>query len=380
MKLKQFFPRALEVAYLDSAAEGLPAPGSAEAAARYFRDKHLGSPGRRYFYEVEAETLALAATLMGAGSNDVTLLSNASEALYLIAGSLQWRPGDEVIISELEFPSNVLPWLRLREQGVKVIYVPDDKGVLHWGTVAEHITARTRLVSLSLVSYKTGAYLRGVPELSAAIRKVGGFLSIDGTQALGRCPVSLDGVDYFMSSSFKWLMGPHGLGLVYLSPEFRKYIQPPSLGWHSVKNAFSFDRFERYSLKEGAGCLAAGMPNFLSIYALRESLRFLLQANVSTIYKELQPVVEKLRHGFERLGCDMLTPAGSEWASGIVAFRHDRSDEIGAALERERVIVWGGDNRVRASVHLYDDMDDIDHCLAALSSVFSELSGSAAAR
>jgi len=371
LSYKHLFPRAKEVAYLDTAAEGLPVPGCAEAFARYCQDKEQGTPGRRMFHRIEAETIELAARLLGTQPGNVTFLSCASEALYVLASSLDWKAGDEVVISELEFPSNVLPWLRLREIGVRVIVVPASGGALSWERVAERITRRTRLVSLSLVSYRTGAYLRPVPKIAAEAKRVGAVVSIDATQAVGRCPVSLEGVDYLMSSSFKWLLGPHGLGLVYVGPEFRERLRPASLGWYSVKDLFAPDRFERYELKPGAACLAAGMPNFPSLYALGQSLRFFLEAGVDSIDNELRPVVAQLRQGLERLGCDLLTPAGAEYASGIVAFAHPKAAEIGAALERQGVIVWGGDGRVRASVHLYNDARDVERYLSALASVLA---------
>lgn len=381
LAFKHLFPRAQQVAYLDTAAEGLPAPGCAEAFAQYCRDKQQGTPGRKYFHQVEGETLDLAARLLGTPRSNVAFVSSASEALYVLAGSIEWKPGDEVIISEIEFPSNIIPWLRLRDRGVRVIVVPAKQGALQWESVAERISPRTRLISLSLVSYKTGSYLTGVPNLAAEAKRVGAFLSIDATQALGRCPVNLEGVDYLIASTFKWLIGPHGLGLVYLSPEFRKHFHPVSLGWYSVTDAFEPHRFEKYTLKNGAACLSAGMPNFPSLYALRESLRFLVDIGVGSYHEELRPLVEHLRTGFEQLGCDMLTPPGSGNASGIVAFSHAKAEAIGAALEQEGVVVWGGDGRVRAAVHLYNDHHDVTRCLTVLASILKrpEISDSDAA-
>lgn len=262
---KHLFPRATQVAYLDTAAEGLPAPGCCDAFSEYCTAKMLGTPARVALQQMEDDTLESAARLLRTSSANITFLSSASEALYVLAGSIDWAAGDEVIISDIEFPSNILPWLRLRKLGVRVIVVPADKGALGWQQIAERISPRTRLVSVSLVSYRTGAYLTGVADLAAEVHRVGAFLAIDATQALGRCPVSIEGVDYLVASSFKWLMGPHGLGLVYLSPEFRDRLDPVSLGWYSVTNAFAPDRFETYKLKSGARCLAAGMPNFPSL-------------------------------------------------------------------------------------------------------------------
>lgn len=366
---KRFFPHAQQVIYLDTAAEGLLLPQCAEALAAYARAKTLGTPGRREFHRTEAETLALAAQLLGTEPMNVALLPSASDAFNALATSLDWKPKDHIIISDLEFPSNVLPWLRLRSLGVDVTIVPSEKGSLSWESVVGRITPRTRLISLSLVSYRTGAYFPSVARIAAEAHAAGALLAIDATQALGRCPVSLDGVDYLMSNTFKWLLGPHGLAITYLSPEFRRKLRPASIGWYSVKNAFSPGRFETYELKDGAHCLPVGTPNFPSIYALRQALEFMLQVGVERLDQQLKPLVTELRQGFANLGLDLLTPADPEYASGIVSFAHARPEELGRRLEEKGIVVWAGDGRVRASVHLYNEADDIDRCLGALGSI-----------
>ena len=368
---KNLFPTAQQMTYLDTAAEGLPLPQSEGAFSQYCRAKARGTPGRREFHAVEAETLGLVARLLGTDAANVAFLGCASDALNLLALSLDWSPDDRLIISDLEFPSNVLPWVRLKQMGVDVVVVPGSHGALREEDVIERITPKTRLVSLSLVSYKTGAYLPCVQKIVAEAHKVGAVMSIDATQALGRCPVSLEGVDYLMSSSFKWLLGAHGLGIVYVAPGFRKQFKPASVGWYSVKDLFSPNRFESYGLKEGAACLTAGMPNFPSIYVLRQAVEFLLQVGVDRLNQELKPVVERLRLGLSEQGVELLTPAGAEFASGIVAFAHPEANEIGAKLEREGVIVWAGDGRVRASLHLYNDMSDVDRYLKALAPILA---------
>jgi cysteine desulfurase / selenocysteine lyase len=368
---KNLFPTAGQVTYLDTAAEGLIHPKCEKAFQAYSEIKACGTPGRAQLHKEESETLDLAARLLNTDSSNVTFLSSASEALSLLAASLELKANDQVIISELEFPSNVLPWVRLRQRGIDVVVLPGREGKLDWEQVAEYICSRTRLISLSLVSYKTGAYLPFVQKIANAAAKVGALVSIDATQAFGRCPVSVEGVDYLMSSSFKWLLGPHGLAVVYASPRFRASLQPAMVGWYSVKNLFSDKRFESYELKDGAAGLPVGMPNFPSIFALKQSLEFLLDVGVENIYRDLQPLVAHLRAGLVGLRLDLLTPAEPEYASGIVAFAHPEAEKIGAALQEERVTVWCGDGRVRASVHLYNDAADIDRYLSSLERILS---------
>ena len=284
---KSLFPRAQELVYLDTAAEGLPLPAVEKGFTQYYRAKAQGTPGRREFHAVEAEVQELVGRLLGTDAANVAFLPSASDALSLLALSIDWKPGDQVIISDLEFPSNVLPWLRLKQEGLDVVVIPATDGALRCEQVIEHITDRTRLISLSAVSYKTGAYLPGIAEIGARAKQVNAVVSVDATQALGRCPLSLEGVDYLVSSSFKWLLSPHGLGIVYIAPEFRERFKPANVGWYSVRDVFSKTRFQTYQLKDGAAGLSVGMPNFPSIYALRYGIEFLLQVGTERIYQEL---------------------------------------------------------------------------------------------
>jgi cysteine desulfurase / selenocysteine lyase len=373
MKYKPLFPRASEVTYLDTAAEGLPAPGFEGALEEYYRQKSLGTPGRRHFHATEAETLDLLARLLGAPRENVALLSSASEALNVLPHSIDWREGDEAIVTDLEFPSNVIACLRQKRAGAKVIVVEGSGGRFDWQEIAARITPRTRLVSISMVSYKTGAYFTGLPELAREAHRVGAFVSVDATQAFGRCPVSLEGIDFLMSSSFKWLMGPHGLGAVYMAPELCERLDPAGVGWYSVTDCFAPDRFDAYHLKPGAARLASGMPNFGSIYALKKGIEFLLEAGVKTIFEEQAPLVAEARKRVAAMGLCLLTPPEPEYASGIVAFEHAKAKQIGAALEEQGVIVWAGDGRVRCSLHLYNDMADVECYIDRLGIVLSRL-------
>lgn len=369
---KHRFSRVAGEVYLDTAAEGLPAPGMETALAEYHMHKELGTPGRRHFHVVEEETRALAAQLLGTAAENICFLPSASDSLLALLHSLEWHAGDHVIISDLEFPSNVIPWLRLREDGVEVTVVKSVNGALRVDDIVQCITPSTRVVSLSLVSYKTGSYFADLAELVKKVHDVGAILSIDATQALGRLPVGVENVDYLFSSSFKWLMSTHGVGVTYVSPRLRERLDPRGVGWYSVPDCFTPDRFDRYALKEGAACLTAGMPNFPALYALRASLRFLLDVTVAVISQHLAPLVVRFREGVAATGVRMLTPPDQHHASGIVSFAHPHPARVGIALEQRGIIVRAGDGCVRASIHLYNDGTDIDACLSSLKEIFAE--------
>ena len=127
---KEKFPQTREFTYLNTAAEGLLSTDCTDALAAYVRHKSSGSLGRPALYAMEQETVGLTADLLGTSPDSVTFLANATDGVNLLANSLEWREGDEVLITDLEFPSNVLPWLRLKDRGVNVRVVRSEAGLL----------------------------------------------------------------------------------------------------------------------------------------------------------------------------------------------------------------------------------------------------------
>lgn len=371
MSSRHLFPRAQKGGYLDTAAEGLVAPGVEEAVAEYLREKSAGTPGRRRHFAVELAAREAAASLLGAPVADTVFLPTASDALNILAASLPWKQGDRVVTTDLEFPSNVLPWLALRERGVEVQVVASRGGALRLQDLTEAIDERTRLATISLVNYKTGAWFPHTAALGEAVHAAGGMLCVDATQALARCPVPLTGVDYLMASTFKWLLGLHGSAITYMSPTLREEFPLAGVGWYSVKNAHSANRFSEYELKPGAACLVAGMPNFASLYAINASLRYLQSLDLRSEQQRTNGLVRDLRARLAALGLPLLTPAGQEFTSGIVSFEHPDGEGVMRRLEERGIVVWGGDGRVRASLHYYNDATDVNHYVDVLPEVLN---------
>jgi cysteine desulfurase / selenocysteine lyase len=364
--LKAQFHTARNLTYLDTAAEGLPLDKSSEALLSYFRDKTSGTPGRDRMFATEKEAVAAAARLVGDFPENMALIGNATDGLNVLGNSIDWKPGDEVLITDLEFSSNVVAWLRLRDSGVRVEVIPSDSGTVKLEDFVSRLRPATRLVSVSHVSYKSGMQVSFLKELAHEVHRAGAIFVLDATQSLGRIPVNVKDVDFLVASSYKWLLGVHGLGVVYCAPALRERLLPGAAGWYSINNIFAPDRFEDYALKDGAARFVSGMPNFPSIYVLKESIGFLLEVGVEHINKSLAPLVSRLRQGIAALGLPLLTPSNPEFASGIVAFSHPDAESLGRALHGEGVVVWAGDGRVRASVHLYNDESDIENYLACL--------------
>jgi selenocysteine lyase/cysteine desulfurase len=362
---QQFFPSLEGMTYLNTAAEGVPPLPVAEALAQYFQDKQLGMDGReRHFAQWEAAR-ALAAPWFGLTAAEVGICSCTSEAYNLAALALRLQPGDEVIINDLDFPSGVTPWLQPTCPATVKVWRAREGG-LRVEDLVPLLGPRTRLVTVSLVSFYNG-FMIPLPAVVEAVRKHSpALLALDVTQALGRVPLRLDGVDLVVSSTHKWILASHGGGLVGVPEARAQEWTVPAGGWFNLQDPFGPDRFERAVSQPGAAGFMVGMPNFPAVYAIRAALEYLQGVGVEAIEQAARPLVSACLAELKKLPVEVLTPDEEEALAGIVAFRHPAAEAIHASLRAEDIHIMAHAGRLRVSLHGYNTLADVERFLQKL--------------
>ena len=351
--------------YLNTAAEGLPLKKSAEAVNRYIGEKGRGEPGRVAMWEAQNSVYQLAGELLNVPSNHVTIKSSTTEALNMIAEGIDWQEGDEVVFTSVEFPSNMFPWVALKKAGINAKAAEPRDGLVRAEDILAMVTERTRLVTVSQVSYATGQHFDPA-QLWDKLSQTNTFLCIDATQAAGRVPVRGDQADFLVASTFKWLNSIHGSAIMSVSNRaLQQGVMGPA-GWLSTDTCYSDDRLENFHPTDDARRFLCGMPNFASVFSLEQALRFNTAERVNPRRAALEPVVAQLRAGLEELDVPILTPDNADDRAGIVAFRHERADEIKRQLFEQDIHIHADDSRVRAAVHWYNTPEDIERYVAAL--------------
>ncbi|MBL9160281.1 MAG: aminotransferase class V-fold PLP-dependent enzyme [Verrucomicrobiales bacterium] len=365
------FPGLEGIAYFNTAAESIPPRCVGEAIAQYAQDKGLGMRGRvPHFAAVEA-CREISAKLVGLKTEEVSFCSCSSEAYNLLAGALDLGPDDEVVVSDLDFPAGATPWLRAaRPPRVKVWRAC--QGVLRTEDLLPLLGAKTRLVQVSLVSFYNGFRIDW-PALRDAVRSLApqAVLSADITQAFGRVELDCADADILISSTHKWTLGIHGGCVIGVPEAGAERLTTRAGGWYHLTNAFEADRFEKAVTKPGAASFSVGMPNFVSLYALNASLRYLDGIGIDAISRHADPLVAKVHAGLVDLGIEPLAPLQREFPTGIVSFIHPRSNEIHAALESEEIHVMHQAGRVRVAVHGYNTADEVARLLGVIADAIS---------
>jgi len=355
--------------WLYSGAETPPHIGAVEAINAYMRNRGGGPVGRQINSEVEQSLRQNLASLLHGVPEQIALVSNASEAITLIMHALKLQAGDNVVINDLEFPSGVFPWLLLREQGIEVRLVHHEDWRLSVDTIMAQVDDRTRLVLASHVSFVSGARL-DYKELYSRLLQTNALLLLDVTQSLGAVSVDLQAADIIVCSSYKWLMSIHGLGILAINPARTESLIPASAGWRGVTELFYPERYNSFSFLQDARKFELGYPNYAAIYTMNFSTDLLLSTGVEKVEQHILQLGGYLIEQLTEAGYSVMTPQAEEERAGNISFVSDQGEEVAAKLLQDHnVYVWGGDGRIRASVHLFNDSDDIDRFITLLKQV-----------
>jgi selenocysteine lyase/cysteine desulfurase len=335
-----------------------------DAAARFMLDKGVGMPGRDRMFGAVRDVRVGLGRLLGVVPEDIALMLNAAAGLHAVASGIDWRPGDNVVMARSEFPSLIHVWQALRGPPIEIRQVGSEMVP----TIADYeaaIDSRTRVLAVSHVSYLSGAR-QDLGALRALADRHGARLVVDASHALGVVPVPGGLCDVVVSCSYKWLLATHGIGVFYVNSARWPELVPNAIGWHSVIEEQDWQRRSGYHLKFDAQRFEQGNVAFLSAYILQSALDRLLELSPAQAEAHALGLGKALMDGLKRLGLDVTTPTEPGARAGNICFATADSEGLEAELRRRGVLVWGGDGRIRISVHAYNDESDVDRALAAL--------------
>jgi len=370
---RRLFPVTDQVLWMNHAGVG-PLPtvavdAIAEAAAA-FRDRG-GLPYDALAQRME-EVRGAAAQLMGVSVADVAFVKNTTEGIAFAASGLDWEPGDRVIVPDHEFPTNVYPWIALRDRGVVVDFLDPigPRRELPIEVFEQALSERaTRMVAVSWVQYGYG-WRTDLAALGSLCREHGTMLCVDAIQGLGVIPAEFDawGVDVAAAASHKWMLGPHGLGVVSISARARQELRPLEPGWASVSHREDYDNLELV-YDETARRYEGGTYSLITIPGMGASIDLLLQAGIDVVWAHVDELCRRLAKGVTGLGAELRSVHDNENRSGIVSFTvpGTAADRVVAHLDSRGIFCRARADAVRLSPHAYNTIDEIDRVLDAIS-------------
>lgn len=358
-EIRDDIPILDDTVYLNTGSSG-PSPRRVRDAVRGALDAHAeahGSDGYPYGNEgkVAEETREAFASLLNAPTERLALTSNTTDGINIAADCFDWRSEDTVVTTSLEHPAGTLPWKQVSEvHGTEMRMVPttEDGAELDVDAYKEAVRDAT-LVCLSSVSWY-GVSLP-VGELVDVAHEAGAAVVVDAAQSVGAHNVDVEewGAEYVACPAHKWLLGPWGVGFLYVSPEAPAEAQT-RVGYKSApeptQSAELHDDARRFEVSTASPALYAGATEAVEIHE---------EVGVETIETRISRPVSRLEDG---LGERHLSSGG-----GLVRFDDPTPDETVERLRNSDVVIRSLPNGdLRASVHVFNTDDDVDRLLEAL--------------
>ncbi len=369
------FPLEQGLHYLNHAAVS-PWPARTVAAVTGFAREN-GSVGARNYGQwlaTEKRLRERLARITGARScAEIALVKNTSAGLSAVAFGLDWREGDEIVISNQEFPSNRVVWKALEPRfGVRVVEVDLGQGSTPEDSLLAAVGPRTRLLSISSVQYGTGLRI-DLARLGAYLHQRGVLFCVDAIQSLGAMPfdVESDHVDFLAADGHKWMLGPEGLAVLYVRAEHIGRMRLHEFGWHMLASRGHYD-VPSITPMEDATRFECGSPNLVGIMALDASLSLLEERGLAHVQEDIQDRTMELARRLDRLaGVTILTNLAPGRSLGILTFKSSAAESgtLVRELNARGVICAARGGGVRFSPHFYTPESTIAESCGILASL-----------
>ena len=396
-KIRQDFPILSKtvygkpLVYLDNAATSQKPRQVIQALVDYYegynsnvhRGVHALSMEATQRYEEARQKIA---DFIGAGSSEaVIFVRNTTEAINLVAGTwavANLKTGDEILTTEMEHHSNLVPWQKLaKEKGIVLRFVPvTDQGTLDISNLDSLLNERTRLVAFNHMSNVLGT-INPVDALTRAARAKGALVLLDGAQSVPHMPVDVEELDCdFMAFSGHKMMGPTGIGVLYVKPSIMDQMEPFLRGGEMVKQVWLEDAtWNDLPMK-----FEAGTPNIADTIALGAAVDYLQALDMSQVRQHETQITGYALESFRELKEDleMYGPEDLNIRGGIVSFyAHDvHPHDLGTMLDREGIAIRAGHHcamplvrdrlgkaaTARASFYVYNTEEEVDQLVEAL--------------
>lgn len=317
--------------------------------------------------DTETELRQRVADLINAPSADnIAFLKNTSEGLSVVAHGFPWRSGDNVVISDEEFPSNRIVWQSLERYAVEVRQVSLKNDKSPEDALVNAIDSRTRILSISAVQYASGLRM-DLRRLGEECRKRSIALCVDAIQAVGaiRQDVQDAHIDFLIADAHKWMLAPEGIAVFYCSDAWREQLTLHQFGWHMIEDQFNFEPHV-WSPAKSARRFECGSNNMVGIHALNASLSLFQEIGMDEVETRVVANANYLIDLVQtRQELELITDSAPGRVAGIVTFRHRQKpvEALFEILQKKGVMCALRGGGIRFSPHCYNARSSLEKAI-----------------
>ena len=315
------------------------------------------------------------AALVNAGADDIAVVPSTMEGENHVVAALGLNGNAGVVTDIYHYDASLAMYGELAKQGVPVTCLTQKDNRIPLEDVERAITSRTKLVAVSHIASDTG-HQYDLKALCDIAHKKGALVYADIVQSAGAVPldVKASGVDFACSGAYKWLMGEFGAAFLYVRPDRLSQLKRTAVGWRSLSSnhshAYPFDppgpALGDWTVRDNAaGLFEVSTPSWVSLAMLVASIDHVTRIGVANIAAHRRPLIARLREELPRRGFAPMTAPENDGPIITFAYR-DAQKKLEPLLTAANIKVTLGDNRMRVSPSVYNDMGDIERLLQVL--------------
>lgn len=376
-EVRSEFPVLRYKTYLNSAAHGPAMRRVWDAVQEWWRFRMDENRG---YMPPDAKGEAL--KLINASAEEICWISRVTQGLNIIAGMVKAKKGENIVVTETGYPSNVFVWLPQRQDGAEIRRIKTKEGRIETADFEKAIDDKTKAVSMTRVEWTTGQ-LNDVKAISEAAHEHGALVIDDCYQAAGAVEMDVhsDDVDFLVFGSEKWLCCPCMNGVFYIRADLIDQFEPAYRFYDNVEEAFrggapwgrpEHDNISDYSkpFYRSAGKFNRGCVSGEDVWAFHASLSYFNGLGVGNIQRRVRRLSGYLIDGLRDLGVTVNTPLEPSERGGLVTYttgRHELNKRSHETLTRNNIVTalryQHGVGGIRVSTHFFNTEEDIDRLL-----------------
>lgn len=311
--------------------------------------------------------------LIGVNPLDVILGNSASYGLHLLANGLPWNKGDEILLMQNDFPTNILPWLALEKKGVRVIQIKTADKVLTPQELLAHLSHHTKLFCISHVHTFSGHVLE-IEQLAQICHERKIIFVLNISQSVGTMPINVSGfpIDAIVAAGYKWLCGPYGTGFCWMKPALREQLDYNQAYWSAMLTEEELKSEGPVTLKDVKSARKYDVfatANFFNFVPFKAAIDYWLKTGLEHVSTHNQKLIDQFNGELNPQKYFLISPKKGRLRSNLIVLSH-RNKELNMNIFRELrqqgiyTALWKGN--IRVSPHIYNSEEDIGKLLKIL--------------
>jgi len=367
-ELRELFPVTKHWTYLYNGSIH-PCPVPVKQAMQTYLERWQNGGEAAFFdaYDAFEKLKEKFAKLIHTRPDNIVITESTSAAINLAAQIIRPKHGQNIVLTDLAFMSSAYLWLASQSATGEVRFVKSRDGKIYMNDLEAEIDENTALISICAITVGSG-FRFNLSEVSGIARRHNVPLIVDGAQALGVVDIDVNKtpMDFLATTASKWLMGPTGVGFLYVS-DHHLDVAPPSVGWLAAANVSDWD-IKNCQLHKTAMRFQGGIPNLIGVVGALAGLEFIEQIGRDFIEQRIRQLTSYAIRELEKLDVDIWTPKADQERAGIVFFRVPGHKALHTKLKAASIYCGNFLDGIRIDPNFYNTFEEIDKFLSVVKS------------